>query len=94
MWTPSGWMSAATARRMAQTFEIRDGALQGCRSTLLQADGSYLWTECVVLDQEEGDWTAPEGVTDFRLVLSDGGQGGAMASLDMSAGRGISPAAV
>lgn len=68
--------SAATARRMMQTFEIRDGVLQGCRSRLLQADGSYLWTEFVVLDQDEGDWTAPEGVTEFRLVLSDGGQGG------------------
>lgn len=68
--------SAATARRMMQTFEIRDGVLQGCRSRLLQADGSYLWTEFEVLDQDEGDWTAPEGVTEFRLVLSDGGQGG------------------
>ncbi len=29
-----------------------------------------------MLDQDEGDWTAPEGVTEFRLVLSDGGQGG------------------
>ena len=70
--------TATTARRMLQTFEIRDGVLQGCRSSLLQADGSYLWTEYVVLDQEEGDWTAPEGVTDLRLVLSDGGQGGGM----------------
>lgn len=68
--------TAATARRMLQTFEIRDGVLQGCRSQGLQADGSYLWTEYVVLDQDEGDWTAPEGVEDFRLVLSDGGQGG------------------
>lgn len=68
--------SATTARRMMQTFEIRDGVLQGCRSQLLQADGSYLWTEFEVLDQDEGDWTAPEGVTEFRLVLSDGGQGG------------------
>lgn len=70
--------NATTARRMMQTFEIRDGVLQGCRSQLLQADGSYLWTEFAVLDQDEGDWTAPEGVTDFRLVLSDGGQGGGL----------------
>lgn len=82
--------SAATARRMAQTFEIRDGALQGCRSTLLQADGSYLWTEFEVLDQEEGDWTAPEGVTDFRLVLSDGGQGGGVGQEGQKTGAGNS----
>lgn len=68
--------SATTARRMMQTFEFKSGVMQGCRSQLLQADGSYLWTEYVVLDQNEGDWTAPEGVEDFRLVLSDGGQGG------------------
>ena len=67
--------SAATARRMSQTWQIQDRALV-CRSQLLQADGSYLWTEFEVLDQDEGDWTAPEGVTEFRLVLSDGGQGG------------------
>lgn len=68
--------NAATARRMMQTFEIRDGVLQGCRVTGLQADGSYLWTEYAIMDADEGDWTAPEGVEDFRLVLSDGGQGG------------------
>lgn len=69
--------NAAAARRMGQTFEIQEGALV-CRSRMLQADGSYLWTEYAVLDQEEGDWIAPPGVTDFRLVLSDGGQGGGM----------------
>lgn len=67
--------NAVTARLMSQTFSVQDGALV-CRSQLLQADGSYLWTEYVVLDQDEGDWAAPEGVEDFRLVLSDGGQGG------------------
>lgn len=68
--------NAATARRMMQTFEIRDGVLQGCRVTGLQADGSYRWTEYAIMDADKGDWTAPEGVEDFRLVLSDGGQGG------------------
>lgn len=82
--------NAATARRMMQTFEIRDGALQGCRSSLLQADGSYLWTEYVVLDQDEGDWIAPEGVTDFRLVLSDGGQGGGIGQDGQKTGVGSS----
>lgn len=82
--------SAVTARRMMQTFEIRDGVLQGCRSRLLQADGSYLWTEFVVLDQDEGDWTAPEGVTEFRLVLSDGGQGGGVGQEGQYASAGSS----
>ena len=34
---------ATTARRMMQTFKIQDGALQGCQSRLLQADGSFLF---------------------------------------------------
>ncbi len=67
--------NATTARRMMQTFEIRDGALQGCRSTLLQADGSYLWTEFAVI-RVSGKWKAPPGVTRIRIVLGQGGQGG------------------
>lgn len=68
--------NAATARRMSQSFQFQGGVMRGCRTSLLQADGSYLYTEFVILDQDEGDWTAPEGVTDYRLILSDGGQGG------------------
>lgn len=67
--------SAATARRMSQTFQFQDGVLQGCRSTLLQADGSYLWEEFVVLT-EDGIFTAPPGVHRLRVVLGQGGQGG------------------
>lgn len=81
--------SAATARRMSQTWQVQERALV-CRSKLLQADGSYLWTEFEVLDQEEGDWTAPEGVTDFRLVLSDGGQGGGVGQEGQKTGAGNS----
>lgn len=68
--------SATAARVMSQTFQFQNGVLQACRSTLLQADGSYLYTEFAIMDQDDGTFTAPEGVTDFRLVLSDGGQGG------------------
>lgn len=68
--------NAASARRMSQTFQIKNGAMADCSSTLLQADGSYLYTEFAVMEDDEGDWTAPDGVTEFRLVLSDGGQGG------------------
>lgn len=67
--------SATTARRMTQTFQMENGVLQNCRSTLLQADGSYLWTGCAVI-RESGQWTAPEGVTKLRIVLGQGGQGG------------------
>lgn len=68
--------NATTARRMSQTFQIKNGAMQDCSSTLLQADGSYLYTEFAIMEDDEGDWTAPAGVTEYRLVLSDGGQGG------------------
>lgn len=68
--------SATTARVMMQSFQFQDGVLQGCRVTGLQADGSYLYTEYAILNQDEGDWTAPDGVTKARIVLSDGGQGG------------------
>ncbi len=67
--------SAATARRMSQTFQIQDGVLRGCRSTLLQADGSYLWEEFAVIT-EDGVFKAPPGVHKLRIVLGDGGQGG------------------
>lgn len=67
--------SAATARRMMQEFQYRSGVLQGCRSSMLQADGSYLWTEFYVIRQS-GTWKAPPGVTQLRIVLGQGGQGG------------------
>lgn len=67
--------NAATARRMSQTFQIQNGVLQGCRSTLLQADGSYLWTEFEVI-RASGTFTAPPGVHQLRIVLGQGGQGG------------------
>lgn len=67
--------NATTARRMSQTFQIQNGVLQGCKSTLLQADGSYLWTESALIT-ESGTWTAPPGVTQLRVVIGQGGQGG------------------
>lgn len=67
--------SAVTARRMAQTFQFQDGVMQDCKSTALQADGSYLYSEYVLLT-ESGTWTSPEGVTRIRLTIGGGGQGG------------------
>ena len=67
--------TATAARRMVQTFQIQDHALQNCASTLLQADGSYLWTEFAVI-RASGKWQAPAGVSQLRIVLGQGGQGG------------------
>lgn len=65
--------SATTARRMHQSFDFTGGVLQGCRSVLLQADGSFLFQSRAVLT-EGGSWTAPAGVSKLRLILV--GRGG------------------
>ena len=67
--------SATTARRIQQTLQIADGVLQGCRSTLLQADGSFLFENRAVLTAD-GTWTAPAGVSRLFLILvGHGGDG-------------------
>lgn len=68
---------ATTARRMMQTFAISNGALQGCTSKLLQADGSYLFEEYELIT-ESGEWTAPDGIKNntIRIVLCSGGENG------------------
>jgi hypothetical protein len=60
---------------MSQSFTIQDHVLQGCKSTLLQADGSYLYEASEVITNS-GTWTSPAGVTKLRVVLGGGGQGG------------------
>lgn len=72
------WMNesnATTARRMSQTFQIQNGVLQNCKSTLLLADGWYLWNQFALIT-ENGTWTAPAGVTQLRVIIGQGGQGG------------------
>ena len=77
--------SATTARRIYQTFQFADGVLQGCQSKLLQADGSYLYTERAVFT-ESGSWTAPAGKTRLRVILvGHGGNGTAGADGDFNA---------
>lgn len=66
---------AATGRRMEQSFSFSNGVLMDCKSTLLQADGSYLFTESAIITQS-GTWKAPAGVTRLRVVIGQGGQGG------------------
>lgn len=69
--------SATTARRKVQSFSISNHVLQGCGSTLLQADGSYLFQEFAVIT-ESGKWKAPANVKNnqLRIAIGQGGQGG------------------
>lgn len=67
--------SATTARRMAQSFSFGSGILKSCQSILLQADGIFLYEDYAVIT-EDGTWTAPEGVTQLRIILVGGGTGG------------------
>lgn len=66
---------ATTARRIQQEFNLTDGVLQKVGSVLLQADGSYLFEERVVLTGN-GTWTAPEGVLKIRYILVANGKNG------------------
>lgn len=67
--------SATTGRRIMQTFGFQGGVLRGCKTTLLQADGSFLYEKRVVLTSS-GTWTAPAGVTSLRLILVGKGADG------------------
>lgn len=74
--------SATTGRRVMQSFRLQNGVLRGCQSTLLQADGSFLFQNREVITSP-GTWTAPAGVSTLRLILvgrgedgQDGGDGG------------------
>ena len=72
------WLDASqatTGRRMMQTFSFSDGVMQGCQSTLLQADGSFLFESREVIT-ESGTWTAPSGVTQLRVICVGKGQNG------------------
>lgn len=66
---------ATTGRRILQTFDISGGVMQGCKSTLLQADGSFMFEEFELITKS-GTWTAPAGVNQLRLIIGQGGQGG------------------
>jgi hypothetical protein len=68
--------SATTGRRMYQTFTFSGGVLKGCKSQLLQADGSYLYQTRVIFT-EDSTWTVPENVTKLRVILGGGGTGSA-----------------
>ena len=67
--------SAATARRVSQEFKFSSGVLMDCESTLMQADGSFMFQNRVVITSP-GDWKAPAGVAKLRVILvQKGGDG-------------------
>lgn len=68
--------SATTGRRMEQSFTFSNGVLRGCKSVLLQADGSFLFQNRVVFTESGVFHTGPNQ-TQARIILSQGGQGGA-----------------
>lgn len=66
---------ATTGRRMMQTFAFSNGTMQVCQSTLLQADGSFLFENREVITQS-GSWTAPAGVSQLRVICVGKGENG------------------
>lgn len=73
VWLNEG--QATTGRRIYQTFNIQEGVLQSCQSTLLQADGSFLYQNRVQITKS-GQFSFPAGVTSARLILvGKGGDG-------------------
>ena len=66
---------AATARRVQQDLSFSDGVLQNCVSTLVQADGSFLFESRETIT-ESGTWTAPAGVSQLRIILVGKGENG------------------
>ena len=82
--------SATTGRRMEQSFTFSNGVLRDCRSVLLQADGSFLFENRVVFT-ESGVYHTGPNQTQARIILSQGGQGGARGGDGYVGGSGVLP---
>ena len=82
--------SATTGRRMEQSFTFSNGVLRDCKSVLLQADGSFLFQNRVVFTESGVFHTGPNQ-TQARLILSQGGQGGARGGDGYVGGSGVLP---
>ena len=67
--------NATTGRRKTQSFVIQNGVLRGCESTLLQADGSFMFQNRVVITKP-GTYKAEAGVTQLRVILVGKGSDG------------------
>ena len=68
---------AKTGRRMEQAFRIVNGIMKNNRSVWLQADGSFLFEVRHVLTGS-GKIHLPAGVTEARLIIGSGAQGGGL----------------
>lgn len=68
--------NATVARRKSQNFNIVNGLLQNCQSTLIQADGSHMFQEFEIITTS-GKWKAPANVkgNQLRVAIGSGGQG-------------------
>lgn len=82
--------SATTGRRMEQSFTFSNGVLRDCKSVLLQADGSFLFENRVVFTESGVFHTGPNQ-TQARIILSQGGQGGARGGDGYVGGSGVLP---
>lgn len=66
---------AKTGRMMERSLSIVNGVLKNNRNVWLQADGSFLFQNRQVLTGS-GTFHIPAGVTEIRLLIVGGGQGG------------------
>ena len=82
--------SATTGRRMEQSFTFSNGVLRDCKSVLLQADGSFLFENRVVFT-ESGVYHTGPNQTQARIIVVQGGQGGARGGDGYVGGSGVLP---
>lgn len=67
--------SALSARRTQQDFSFSTGVLKDCTSTLIQPDGAFLFENRVKIT-ESGQWQAPAGIDQIRIILVGKGEDG------------------
>lgn len=83
--------TAIAGRRIYQQFCIKNGVLADCKSVLLQAAGSAMYENHIILTAN-GSWVVPEGVSKIRVIIGGGGSGGGLGydgSYDAPGGKGI-----
>lgn len=71
-----GLGDVAGGRRYKQQFRLNPkGVMKNVPSYLVQPTGETLYSNMVIIT-ESGAWTAPDGVTELRIILGQGGHGG------------------
>lgn len=81
---------AKTGRMMERSLSIVNGVLKNNRNVWLQADGSFLFEVRTVLTGS-GTFHIPAGVSEIRLVIVSGGQGGSRGEDGYVGGSGNLP---